>query len=224
MLKKYSGFLIACFLLANSYKVFAVSTLSPINMDVGKVELHTNFNGNENLIKIENSMSVNYFTKKYYNVLFAELKKDQIIDVPVGKYELDYIEFLESYELKLRLDAPKEFEVKKNETTKLNFEIVKDPNQTPNPIKEKAKEMEKKRAAEMKKENVTDKNATKTDNNTTETDKNITETDNKNMTENVDKKDNKKGKFHLDYLTIILLISLVIALVVLKKKSGIKVK
>jgi hypothetical protein len=218
MLKKYIGFLIVCFILANSYKVFAVNTSYP--MDLGKVELHTEFNGNENLIKIENSMSVNYFTKKYYNVLFSELKKDQIIDVPVGKYKLDYIEFIESYELKLRLKVPEEFEVKKDETTKLNFEVVKDPNQTPNPIFEKAKEMEKKHAAEMKKEKITE-----TDNNTTETEKkNTTGMDKKKTTENVDKKDSKKGKFHLDYLTIMLLIGLVISLVVLKKKSGIKVK
>lgn len=198
-------------LVTNSGYVFAENN---VNMDVGKVKLHTEFNGNDGLIKSENEMTVNYITDDFYNVLFTDLKKDQLIDVPVGKYKVDYISFIGSYELQLKLKAPKEFEIEKDKITNLDFEVVKDPTQTPNAIAERAKEMEEKYAAKKKNDhNVIVSNKNKARSNTS---KNNDIADNKNP--------NQKFKFNIDYLAIILLIGLVIALIVLKRKSGIKVK
>jgi len=211
MLKKYCLiFLIGCLIFINSVQSFAI-------VETGKLDIKVNLNGNGDLIR-NDSFEVNYYNEEMYNILLGEFAQGATRDeVPIGKYKLDYIDFVSAKRLHLELKAPKNFEIKKGETTEINFELVK---------KDYTASSDTPTFWEAQKQETLTPEPTSQS--TQEADLNGGVKNNKNTPTPTDKpvKKNKKAtqkKYHIDYLTIVLLIALVIALVIIKKKSNIKV-
>jgi hypothetical protein len=208
MLKKYCLiFLIGCFIFINSVQSFAI-------VETGKLNIKVDLNGNGNLIS-NDSFEVNYYNEEMYNILLNEFAQGATKDeVPIGKYKLDYIDFVSAKRLHLELKAPKNFEIKKGETTEINFELVKKDytasSDTPTSWEAQKQETLTPEPTVQSTQKA-DLNGAKNNKNTP-TDKPVKK--NKKVTQK---------KYHVDYLTIVLLIALVIALVIIKKKSNIKV-
>jgi uncharacterized membrane protein len=90
--------------------------------DAMKININIDLNKNENIYR--DSISVNYISENGYNVIFSNFNEEnQEILIPVGKYELDFIDFPEGKDLGLEVKAPEKFEVKNN-NLELNFEVV----------------------------------------------------------------------------------------------------